>query len=235
MNDIDLLFSGLGGKFCTPVKELREKLGKTRAIIFDWDGVFNNGVKSDASGSPFYEPDAMGVNLLRLSFWLAHRKMPPVAILSGEENKAGLYLAKREHFPSVYFKSTNKIKSLQHFMKAHGLAPEEIIFVFDDALDLPIAEVCGVRIQVNRPAGALFNQWVALHQLADYITASEGGNFAVREACELLMGLNGSFDATLRERMTFGTLYQQYLADRAAIETRLFTAADGEVKAVVDQ
>ena len=233
MNDIDLLFSGPGGKFYTPVKELKQKLGKTRAIIFDWDGVFNNGGKSDSSGSPFSEPDAMGVNLLRLSFWLTHHKMPPVAILSGEENKAGLYLAKREHFSSVYFKSSNKIKSLHHFMKEHGLAPEEIIFVFDDVLDLSIAEVCGVRIQVNRPASVLFNQWVALHHLADYITASAGGNFAVREACELLMGLNDSFDATLRERMAFGSPYQQYLADRQAIETRLFTAADGEVKPVI--
>jgi len=125
LDDIDLLFSGPGGKFSTPVKELKLKLSKTRAIIFDWDGVFNNGLKSDSSGSAFSEPDAMGVNLLRLSFWLAHHKMPPTAILSGEENKAALYLAKREHFSSVYFKSTNKIKSLHHFMKEHGLAPEE--------------------------------------------------------------------------------------------------------------
>jgi 3-deoxy-D-manno-octulosonate 8-phosphate phosphatase (KDO 8-P phosphatase) len=235
LDDIDLLFSGSGGKFCTPVKELKLKLSKTRAIIFDWDGVFNNGSKSDSSGSPFSEPDSMGVNLLRLSFWLAHRRMPPTAILSGEENKAGLYLAKREHFSSVYFKSTNKIKSLHHFMKEHGLAPEEIIFVFDDVLDLSLAEVCGVRIQVNRPASVLFNQWVALHHFADYVTASEGGNFAVREACELLMGLNGSFDTALRERMTFGSPYQQYLVDRQAVETRLFTAADGEVKGVVNR
>lgn len=177
----------------------------------------------------------MGVNLLRLSFWLSHRKMPPVAILSGEENKAGLYLAKREHFSSVYFKSTNKIKSLQHFMKEHGLSPEEIIFVFDDVLDLSVAEVCGVRIQVNRPASVLFNQWVGLHRYADYVTASAGGNFAVREACELLMGLNGSFDAALRERMIFGGLYQQYLAERLAIGTKVFSAADGEVKLVVNQ
>ncbi len=233
MDDIDLLFSGSGGKFSTPVKELKLKLAKTRAIIFDWDGVFNNGLKSDSSGSAFSEPDAMGVNLLRLSFWLAHHKMPPTAILSGEENKAALYLAKREHFSSVYFKSTNKIKSLQHFMKEQGLAPEEIIFVFDDVLDLSVAEVCGVRIQVNRPASVLFNQWVALHHFADYVTASEGGSCAVREACELLIGLTGSFDATLRERMTFSSPYQQYLADRLAIETCIFTAADGEVKPVI--
>jgi 3-deoxy-D-manno-octulosonate 8-phosphate phosphatase (KDO 8-P phosphatase) len=235
LNDIDLLFSGSGGKFCTPVKELKLKLSKTRAIIFDWDGVFNNGSKSDSSGSPFSEPDSMGVNLLRLSFWLAHHRVPPTAILSGEENKAGLYLAKREHFSSVYFKSTNKIKSLHHFMKEYGLAPEEIIFVFDDVLDLSLAEVCGVRIQVNRPAGVLFNQWVALHHFADYVTASEGGNFAVREACELLMGLNGSFDTALQERMTFGRHYQQYLAERGAIETHLFTAGEGEVKAIGKQ
>ena len=126
----------------------------------------------------------------------------------------------------------NKIKSFHHFIQEHGLAPEEVIFVFDDVLDLSIAEICGVRIQINRPAGVLFNQWVALHNLADYVTASAGGNFAVREACELLMGLNNSFESALQERMAFGRPYQQYLAERLAIETKVFSAADGEVKPV---
>jgi len=82
LSEIDLLFSGAGGRFCTPPKELQQKLSKARAIIFDWDGVFNNGAKSDSSGSPFSEPDAMGINLLRFSFWLSHHQIPPTAILS---------------------------------------------------------------------------------------------------------------------------------------------------------
>ena len=229
MSDIDLLFSEAGGKFCTPVKELQQKLGKTRAIIFDWDGVFNNGAKSDATGSPFAEPDSMGVNLLRFSFWLNAQRIPPTAVLSGEENKSGLYLAQREHYAAVYFKSTDKIKALNHFLKTHQLKAEEVIFVFDDVLDLSIAEVCGVRIQVNRKASPLFNQWVALHHLADYVTAQEGGNFAVREACELILGLNGNFDAAIKGRMTFSDNYQAYLAARQAVETQVFYLINGEI------
>ncbi len=229
MSDIDLLFAEPGGKFCTPVKELQRKLNKARAIVLDWDGVFNNGAKSDASGSTFSEPDASGINLLRFSFWLAHHIMPPTAILSGEENKTGLYLAKREHYSCVYFKSSDKIRSLNHFLKSYQLTPEEIIFIFDDVLDLSIAEVCGVRIQVNRQGSPLFNQWVALHELADYVTAQEGGSFAVREACELVMGLTGSFDATVRERMTFSDRYKAYLAERQSSSTHIFYAINGEI------
>ncbi len=235
MSEIDLLFSEAGGEFCTPPKELQQKLRKTRAIVFDWDGVFNSGSKSDSSGSPFSEPDAMGINLLRFSFWLVHHQMPPTAILSGEENKCGLYLAKREHYTSVYFKSTDKIKSLNHFLNSHQLLAEEIIFVFDDILDLSLAEVCGVRVQVNRKASPLFNQWVALHQLADYVTAQEGSNFAVREACELIMGLNGTFEEALRGRMLFSDHYREYLAERQASATHLFITVNGEIKPVSEE
>ncbi len=234
MGEIDLLFSTAGGKFWTTPKALQQKLSKARAIIFDWDGVFNNGSKSDSSGSPFSEPDAMGVNLLRFSFWLSRHQIPPTAILSGEENRSGLFLAKREHYASVYFKSTDKIKSLYHFLNAHQLSAEEVIFVFDDILDLSLAAVCGVRIQVNRKASPLFNQYVTAHRLVDYVTAQEGSHFAVREACELIMGLNGTFDQALHERMMFSDHYKEYLAARQALPTHLYYLINGEIKTAVE-
>lgn len=230
MTDIDLLFSGAGGKFSTPVKDLQQKLVKARAIVFDWDGVFNPGIKHDGSGSTFTEPDAMGINLLRLSFWLRLGKIPPTAVFSGEENKPAQYLAHREHFNAVYFKSKDKIKSLQHFTEAHHIRQEEVVFVFDDVLDLGLAAVCGVRMQVNRKASPLLNQWVARHGLADYVTAHDGSHFAVREVCELIMGLTDSFDAAIRERMNFSDSYQQYLSERQSVATRTFYQVDGAIR-----
>jgi 3-deoxy-D-manno-octulosonate 8-phosphate phosphatase (KDO 8-P phosphatase) len=232
LNQVDLLFSESGGKFCISVQEFQQKLTRIKAFAFDWDGVFNAGIKSVQAGSTFSEPDAMGINLLRFSGWLAQRHVPKITIFSGEENKDGLYLAKREHFSSVYFKSVNKIKSFNHFVNSHGLSPEEILFVFDDVLDLSLAEVCGVRIQVSRSASPMLNHFVISHRLADYVTAHDGSNFAVREACELIMGLNGSFETTVRQRMDFNDNYRSYLAERNRTETSVYHYSNEEIKPV---
>ncbi len=229
MNDIDLLFTAAGGKFGVPVRELQAKLQRCKAIIFDWDGVFNDGTKADSSGSPFSEPDSMGVNLFRLGYYLQRKQMCAVGILTGEENKAALHLARREHYHSVYFKSVDKIKSFNHFVKQHAIDPKEVIFVFDDVLDLATAEQCGVRIQIGRSAGVLFNQHVSLHGLVDYTTGNPGSRFAVREACELLMGLFGSFDSALTERKRFAGPYTDYLKQRDAIDTKSFALMAGEI------
>lgn len=60
------LFKNIGGEFITPYLRIAEKNKNIRAYIFDWDGVFNDGIKGDGINSPFYEADAMGVNMLHL-------------------------------------------------------------------------------------------------------------------------------------------------------------------------
>jgi 3-deoxy-D-manno-octulosonate 8-phosphate phosphatase (KDO 8-P phosphatase) len=66
--------------------------------------------------------------------------------------------------------------------------------------------------------------------LADYITAHESGNFAVRETCELLMGLNGNYDSCMDERKDFTDVYRAYLSLRQAQETNYFTIENNKVK-----
>ncbi len=58
-------FTAAGGSFVTPVEELIQKLDECRAVVFDWDGVFNAGRKGQASSSGFSEVDSMGTNMLR--------------------------------------------------------------------------------------------------------------------------------------------------------------------------
>jgi 3-deoxy-D-manno-octulosonate 8-phosphate phosphatase (KDO 8-P phosphatase) len=231
LSDIDLLFTAAGGTFCTPPDTLRQKLAGARAVIFDWDGVFNNGQKGDPTGSPFSEPDSMGVNLLRFSFWLCRGRIPSTAILTGEDNKGALYLAQREHYAAVYFKSVDKLKSFHHFLQSQQIRPEEVVFVYDDVLDLALASVCGVRIQVRRSASPLFNSFVVRNSMTDYITGHDGSHFAVREACELMIGLQGNFGETVEHRMNFSERYHEYLRERNQQRTDIYYLVDGEVRA----
>ncbi len=220
---IQSLFADIGGRFCVPAADIQAKLKKVKAFIFDWDGVFNDGSKRDLTGSGFSEPDAMGTNMLRFSYWLQNKSLPITAIITGEENESALFLGNRERFTSLYFKASNKLKSFEHLLIANKLQSHEVAFVFDDVLDLAVAAQCGVRIAVHRKTNPLFNQFIIENKISDYLTGQSGGNQSVREACELMIGLYGNYNEAVSNRMQFSDLYKEYLAQRQQIETAIYT------------
>ena len=222
-------FTKIGGKFVTPPAKIIASLKNIKAFVFDWDGVFNNGTKGENGTSIFSEVDSMGTNLLRFSHYYKTQHLPFTAIISGEKNSAAFYLSTREHFHSSYYKVANKIDALHHFCFQNNLKEKEVAFVFDDVLDLSVAEAAGLRIFIQRKANPLFNQYVSKNKLADYVTGSESGDYAVREACELIMGLNGTYDKVINERMHYTKLYEQYGADRNKVQTRYFTRIENTI------
>jgi 3-deoxy-D-manno-octulosonate 8-phosphate phosphatase (KDO 8-P phosphatase) len=219
--NIESTFTKLGGTFCVPYTTFTQKVSRIKAFIFDWDGVFNDGSKDSQGSSNFSEVDAMGTNLLRFSHWLAKKSLPICAVMSGERNVISFQYSTREHFHQGYFKVNHKMLAYEHFLKQHNLQPDETAFIFDDVLDLGLAEQAGVRILISHQATPLFRNYVAQNNLADYITAND--QFGVREACELLIGTLGNFDETIRERSHFSPTYKTYLAQRQAVETTYFT------------
>ncbi len=227
MDNTEIIFTELGGTFCRPFAEFKDKLSKIKAYIFDWDGVFNDGVKTAAGGSPFSEVDSMGTNMLRFGHWLKHGSLPSVVVITGEENPAALHLAQREHFHAVYFKSINKLVAFEHFLKKNSLQPHEVAFVYDDVLDLSVAEKCGLRFLVKHQASPLFQNYSIKNELADYITASDA--HAVREVCELLLGTLEEYDEAVRKRSHFDEAYQRYLNERKMVNTISYLNKDGKV------
>lgn len=232
VHEIASLFTQAGGQFRLPPVEFQQKLGQIKAYIFDWDGVFNDGTKRDQQGSGFNEPDSMGINLLRFSHYLRHGSLPFSAIITSEANATAHFLAQREDFSALYFKATNKAKSFAHFLAAHELKAEDVVFVFDDVLDLPVAEQCGLRIAVHRPANPLFNRYLQQNALADYLTF--GQPYAIREVCELLIGLHGNYDTVVTERKELSERYLAYMAERQKHKTAVWTGA-GEMAVTVTE
>lgn len=222
MPDLQATFEDLGGCFVTPPDALAGKAARIRAVVFDWDGVFNDGVKDESGSSTFSEVDSMGTNLLRFGLWLRHRQMPATAIITGVHNERALDLVGREHFHAGYVQAKHKVAVLEHFLNQHGLQPPEVAFFFDDALDLSVAAVAGARILVKRAANPLFTNYVLENNLADYVTGHESGRFAVREGCELLLGLLGRYDEVMAERLRYFPVYDGYYAARQAIVPQLW-------------
>jgi 3-deoxy-D-manno-octulosonate 8-phosphate phosphatase (KDO 8-P phosphatase) len=226
------IYETMGAEFILHQYKMTERLQSIKAFVFDWDGVFNNGEKHGGGSSSFSEIDSMGTNLLRFSYFLQHKKLPATAILSGEKNESAFYFAKREHFDSSYFKIPNKIIGINHFCEANNIKPNEVCYFFDDVLDLPVAKVAGLRVFIPRKAGAQFTAFVKQNHLADYITASASADFAVREACEMLMTVSGQFDKAITSRMNYDDVYKQYIEARNGMPTAFFTLSNQEISKV---
>jgi 3-deoxy-D-manno-octulosonate 8-phosphate phosphatase (KDO 8-P phosphatase) len=229
LDHITGLYHTLGGRFVSSPAEIRERLLKVKAFVFDWDGVFNAGDKSSASGSNFSEVDSMGVNLLRFSHFLRTGDLPLTLIISGEKNDTAFYYSERENFKYCFYKIPHKIKALEFLCEAENIQPHEVCYFFDDVLDVPIAERCGLRIQVNQGANPLFVDYCMRNNLVDYLTASPGGAFAVREGAELLIGLGGQFDEVITARTGNKPKYQQYITQRRTVKPEFFTLKDEKI------
>lgn len=232
MEEIEKLYSNLGGRFITPYNELKKKCEGIKAFIFDWDGVFNNGQKSFSGGSNFSEVDSMGTNLMRYSYYLKNDSVPITAVISGEKNDSAFYFCERECFHYSFYKVSNKLEALHFLCNRENISSKEVAYVFDDVLDISIAEVCGLRLQVNQKANPLFVGYCIKNKLVDYLTSSNGGEFAVREATELIIGMNGNFDAVINSRKNFDKNYQTYLELRKATKTEFFTLKAGVIENV---
>jgi 3-deoxy-D-manno-octulosonate 8-phosphate phosphatase (KDO 8-P phosphatase) len=226
VRDVAGRFYARGAEFLSPPEEIAQVHAGIRAYAWDWDGVFNNGYKHGEAGSPFGEADSMGLNLLRFAYWLRYDKLPYVAIITGEPNQAAQMLARREHLHAVYFKMKDKREALAHLTYNNQLTNEQVAYTFDDVLDLSLAAEAGLCMLVRRAASPMLEQYVRAHNLGDYITANEGGHHAVREVCELLMGLDDVFDAVVTERAAFSPRYQAYLYERNQVATHYYTRDD---------
>ena len=224
MKETTNLFERVGGEFISSPSFIQERLKNIKAFIFDWDGVFNNGQKSDGSSSSYTEADSMGTNLLRFGHWLKNsEKLPITAIITGENNKTAIKLAKREHFNNIYYKIPNKAIALEHITKLYGIDKSEVAFCFDDVIDLPIAKQCGLRFMIRRNASVKFKQYIIENGYCDYITAHEGGNHAIREISELIISFNNVFNKVIEERTNFSETYQRYLKQRNSKNTEEYS------------
>ncbi len=218
LSDIGKLFRLTGVEFLTSPKELKRRLKSIRAFVFDWDGVFNSGAKGRGKTSSFSEADSMGINLLRFAFWLNHKTILYTAIVTGEKNPSAIQLAERERFHSVFVKTNDKRKAVDFIVSTQKIEPSGIACCFDDVADLGMAGSCGLRFLIRREGSPLFLKYAKERKLADYVSGKTGGQNAVREICELVLGLNGDYDRAITSRIKFDPDYREYMKRRNEIK-----------------
>ncbi len=200
-----------------PETELLRRLARTKAVLFDWDGVFNDGFKDAEGGSPFSEVGSMGVNLLRFALWMRNGHLPKAAVITGQHNPYAERFAQRERLHGVYMGFTNKPEAFDAFLAKHGLQADEVAFFFDDVLDLPVAARCGLRVMIGSPVTAWLVEQVIARGEVDIVTANSGGNNGLREATDVVMALLGVGRDVLAHRAGYTETYQRYLSERQSV------------------
>jgi 3-deoxy-D-manno-octulosonate 8-phosphate phosphatase (KDO 8-P phosphatase) len=84
----------------------------------------------------------------------------------------------------------DKSAALDKILSESGLREDEVAFVGDDVIDLPVMRRCGLAI-------AVANARPQVIAMAHYQTASEGGHGAARDAVEYILQAQGTLDQVI--------------------------------------
>jgi 3-deoxy-D-manno-octulosonate 8-phosphate phosphatase (KDO 8-P phosphatase) len=92
----------------------------------------------------------------------------------------------------VYMGQAFKMQAVREIMAKENLQLEEIAFVGDDVIDLPVMRECGFAV-------AVANARAQVKAEAHYITPNGGGYGAARDAVEFILEAKGVLDKVISE------------------------------------
>lgn len=168
--------------------EQLDKIKQLKLLILDVDGVLTDGrLFFDEHGKEykcFHARDGHGIKLLQQSG-------VEVAVISGRKSQSVAIRMQNLGVKHVYQGHENKRAAFAELLQNLNLRPEQVAHVGDDVLDLPIMLQAGFAV-------AVFDAHFAVKQRADWCTQSPGGLGAVREVCDLIMQVHGTFDVMLQ-------------------------------------
>jgi len=163
---------------------MEEKIQPIRLLLLDVDGVLTDGriIINDAGEETkaFDVRDGHGLKLLQ-------RSGVQLGVLTGRSSKVVAHRSQELGFDWVIQGAKNKLEPFQDLLRRTGLQPEEVAYVGDDLVDLPILSRVGFSATVADAAPELSAE-------VDYVTHACGGRGAVREICELLLKTQGHWE-----------------------------------------
>ena len=158
-----------------------EDYNKIKIIISDIDGVWTDGSVYKGTDNMEFKKfsvfDGVGVAYARA----ADLK---IAIISARYSPATEYRAKELNIQDCYNGGLNKLHAYRELKKKYSLSDEEIAYLGDDMVDIPVMEVVGLPI-------AVANATPEVMKLAKHVTNVKGGEGAFREAIEWIIHKQG--------------------------------------------
>jgi 3-deoxy-D-manno-octulosonate 8-phosphate phosphatase (KDO 8-P phosphatase) len=174
-----------------------DRARRVKVLLYDVDGVLTNGditIIPPLDGNPeghatevkaFSAHDGMGISIARLAGlkigFVTKRNSQVVAIRARD--------LKIDH---VYQGQSNKVDALTKIMATEHCTLDEIAYVGDDIIDLPVMRKVGFAI-------ATANARPQAKAAAHYITPNPGGQGAGRDAIDFILNAKGILDQTIEK------------------------------------
>lgn len=169
-----------------------------RGLVLDVDGVLTDGTVAISSSG--HESKRFSIQDGTALLWCRMLGYE-LALVSGRESGATTIRAQELEIREVYQGVRDKAARVAEWARSKGLGLEEVLYMGDDHIDLPVFEIVGVSVA---PANADPH----VRAQARHVTASRGGEGAVREAIEWLLDGAGRLEEALaayRERVSGGS------------------------------
>ena len=176
--------AGEGLKTMKFVQTAMERACNVKLIIFDVDGVLTDGnIHLSERGEVFKSfsvQDGLGIGMAR-------KAGMKTAIITGRKSKIVEFRANELKIDELYQGKQNKLDAFAAIQKRFQVKAEEIAYIGDDFLDLPILARVGF-------AAAVGNAVTEVKERAHFISDRKGGDGAVRQIMEFLLKAQGRWE-----------------------------------------
>lgn len=168
--------------------DVRARAAKIKLMAFDVDGVLTDGSlyygHDGREYKVFHSRDGHGMKMLQ-------RSGVEIAIITARSSQAVAHRMANLGITHVYQGALEKLPAFQQLITALRLDPQQVAYVGDDIVDLPVMTRVGLAI-------AVADAHEDVHRRAHWCTRMPGGRGAARDACELIMRVQGTYDGLLK-------------------------------------
>lgn len=174
------------------MKDIIARAARIRLVVFDVDGVLTDGgLFMDKDGheyKKFHSRDGHGMKMLL-------QTGVEVAIITGRSSTVVEHRMNGLGIKHVYQGQLDKRVAFNQLLEELQVSAEEVAYVGDDVVDLPVMRKVGLAVAVQ-DAHRLTKQH------AHWQTPSDGGRGAARDLCELIMEAQGTLAGQLARYLT---------------------------------
>ncbi len=160
-----------------------------KLIIFDVDGVLTDGglyfSDEGMEFKRFHSLDGHGIKMIK-KFGIEP------AVITARESGNVKHRMKNLGIEHYYQGQNDKVSAFQDLSKKLQIKPQQVAYMGDDVLDLPVMKQVGLPIAPN-------NAHELVKENSCMVTDHTGGNGAVREVCDFLLKAQNKFDKAMSQ------------------------------------
>ena len=163
------------------MQDILEKAKNIELVIFDIDGVMTDGgLFFDNNGGEYKAFNSLDGHGLRMLLECGVQ----AAVITGRKSELVKHRMNDLGITLLYQGYRDKTPAFEALLKEVNIKKEQIAYVGDDVIDLPIMSQLNFAIAVQ-------NAHPFVKQHSHWITERSGGHGAVRDVCELILEAKG--------------------------------------------